>query len=337
MDDPVSSDSFGRALEFEAFVRRIIEAEPDVDIVRAPSSRDHGVDIAARHDGRLLLVEVKLATPQTSYRLEQAIQQLKAAAENYQRDDLFGPTPELILAFPGVLADTKRTKATRSQLEIWDGPFLRDRANQLGIRVPPYVAESLGSDSSPSGLRSVEEDRTDWSPGYELFGRLDGIAPGRADWPAYEKLCEELLNFLFVPPLNTAIPQSRDEQNANRRDFILPNYAPDGFWGFIRNHYEAHYIPAEIKNLTGPPAKNSILQVANYLNVHGTGLFGLILARKEMDSTAQWIRREQWVLHSKLIIGLDDDDLRQMVRTKLAGSDPAELIRQKIEDFRLKI
>jgi hypothetical protein len=84
-------------------------------------------------------------------------------------------------------------------------------------------------------------------------------------------------------------------------------------------------------------AKNSILQVANYLNVHGTGLFGLILARKEMDSTARWIRREQWVLHSKLIIGLDDDDLRQMVRTKLAGSDPAELIRQKIEDFRLKI
>jgi Holliday junction resolvase len=77
VDDSVSSDSFGRALEFEAFVRRIIEAEPDVDIVRAPRSQDHGVDIAARYDGRLLLVEVKLATPQTSYRLEQAIQQFR--------------------------------------------------------------------------------------------------------------------------------------------------------------------------------------------------------------------------------------------------------------------
>ena len=45
----------------------------------------------------------------------------------------------------------------------------------------------------------------------------------------------------------------------------------------------------------------------------------------------------QWVQHNKLIIGLDDEDVRQMITTKAAGGDPAELIRQKIEDFRLRI
>jgi hypothetical protein len=186
MDDSLSSDSSGRAYELEAFVRQILEAEPDVDIVRTARSEDRGVDIEARRHGHPLLVEVKFATPQTSYRLDQAIRQLKAAAERYQPDALFSPSPELLLAVPGVLADTKRTKATRSQLEIWDGPFLRARAHRLGIRVPRYVAEP-------------EEVTTEWSPGYELFARLDGIAPGKADWSAYEKLCEELLNFLFVP------------------------------------------------------------------------------------------------------------------------------------------
>lgn len=105
----------------------------------------------------------------------------------------------------------------------------------------------------------------------------------------------------------------------------------------MRSHYEAHYVVAEVKNLTRPPGKNEILQIANYLNPHGTGLFALLLCRTAMDETARWICREQWVQHGKLIIGLDDDDIRQMITTKAAGGDPAELVRQKIEDFRLRI
>jgi hypothetical protein len=155
---------------------------------------------------------------------------------------------------------------------------------------------------------------------------------------SYENYCENLLNFLFVPPLKAAIPQSRDEQHINRRDFVLPNYVMDGtFWQFMRSHYEAHYIVAEVKNLTGGPGKREILQVVNYLNPHGAGLFSIILARHAMSDTAKWICREQWVQHNKLIIGLDDDDVRQMLVTKMADGDPAELIRQKIEDFRLGI
>jgi hypothetical protein len=47
--------------------------------------------------------------------------------------------------------------------------------------------------------------------------------------------------------------------------------------------------------------------------------------------------REQWVHYSKLIVGLSDEDVVQMVRIKTGGGDPAELVRQKIEDFRLGI
>jgi hypothetical protein len=76
--------------------------------------------------------------------------------------------------------------------------------------------------------------------------------------------------------LKPAIPQSCDTPNANRRDYILPNYSLDGeFWQFMRVHYDAHYVVAEVKNLSRPPGKAEILQVANYLNPHGTGLFAL--------------------------------------------------------------
>jgi len=129
--------------------------------------------------------------------------------------------------------------AAQDRLVIWDGPYLRAKAGQLNIKVPPGVAS--GDDA---GI----------VPGHDLVSRLADIKPGIAGWPAYEKYCEDLLSLLFVPPLNPPIPQSRDERHVNRRDYVLPNYAVDGgFWQFIRTHYEAHLVVAEVKNLSRGP------------------------------------------------------------------------------------
>ena len=144
---------------------------------------------------------------------------LDDAARLYQELDP-GSEPVLVLAFPGVLSESKRTLAARSGLEVWDGPYLRARAQREGIRVPPYVA--LGG-SDASGPPTAEAHYT-----HALLNRLHEITPGRNGWPAYEKFCEDLLNFLFVPPLNPAITQCRDDRGANRRDYVLPNYAVDG-------------------------------------------------------------------------------------------------------------
>lgn len=325
------SPEAAQGLEFEQFIQEILERSSDIELTPAqsPYSKDYGFDFAVVRNSRPLLIQAKLTTPQTSYRLEQVNALLKAAAERYEQLNP-GQEPGLVLAVPGVLSRSKMAAALRSRLEVWDGPYLRARARPLRINVPPYVASEDPESFEQSDLGSQYT--------HALLHRLSGIRPGQADWPSYEIYCEDLLNFLFVPPLNPAIPQSRDDHHANRRDYILPNYALDGrFWQFMRGHYDAHYVVAEVKNLSRCPGKREILQVANYLNPHGTGLFALLLARKELDETARWICREQWVQHNKLIVGIHDEDVRQMVETKLSGNDPAELVRQKIEDFRLGI
>jgi hypothetical protein len=105
----------------------------------------------------------------------------------------------------------------------------------------------------------------------------------------------------------------------------------------MRNHYGADYIVAEAKNVTSPVDKLAVLQLANYLSRHGTGLFGMLITRRGLNENAKWTRREHWVLHNKMIIGLDDEDMQQMLLTKLVGNKPENLIQQKIEDFRLRI
>lgn len=319
--------------EFEEFVQAVLQQTPGVQVPERADTlfpnrrvKDQGFDIEAERDGRPLLVEIKSQTPQTSARLNDVTRQLHDAATRYVSASGRNLRPELLAVFPGVVSQQKRESVRRDQVEIWDGRELRHRARQLGIRAPSFVAALEG-----------EESAGDREPTRELTERLVSIRPGRLDAPAYEKWCEDVLNFLFCPPLNPPIVQHRDGMGANRRDLIMPNYATRGFWHFMRNHYDADYIVAEAKNVTSPIDKLAVLQLANYLSRHGTGLFGMLLTRSGLNESAKWTRREHWVLHNKMIIGLDDDDMQQMLLTKLAGNQPEDLIQQRIEDFRLRI
>ena len=91
----------------------------------------------------------------------------------------------------------------------------------------------------------------------------------------------------------------------------------------------------DAKNSGAFVKKDVVLQLANYLSSHGAGLFGLVICRKGPDKGAQWTIREQWVLHNKLIIVLNTEDMLQMLTAKESGNEPAALIKQRIEDFRL--
>jgi hypothetical protein len=114
----------------------------------------------------------------------------------------------LVLAVPGLLPESKRARAVRANLQTWDGPYLRARAEQFGIEVPPGVA--FGG------------HQVDLETEADLVTRLDSIRPGNTDWRAYENYCEDLLSFLFVPPLNPPIPQSNDERHVNGATMFSP-------------------------------------------------------------------------------------------------------------------
>ena len=198
------SSGMAREYEFLRFIEEIIERSPDIEPTTTHNFKgpDHGFDIAAIRNGQTLLIEIKLTTPQIPSRLEKITARLKAAAESYKTQNR-GIEPDLVITFPGVLSQSKMTQALTSGVQIWDGPLLRAMADSLGIEAPPFVA-----------FAGPQSSGTDALGAHSLIQRLRAIAPGSTEWSAYEKYCEDLLNFLFVPPLNLALPQSRDERNA---------------------------------------------------------------------------------------------------------------------------
>ena len=142
---------------------------------------------------------------------------------------------------------------------------------------------------------------------------------------------------LFCPPLDPVSEQSSDGYNANRRDFIVPNYSSKGYWLYLRDRYQAEFIVVDAKNLDGHVKKDDILQVAHYLKQGGAGLFGIIFSRHGIDEKAEIHLRDVWLQERKMIVILDDDDVEQMLLNKQGGNDPCRIIIEKIQEFRLKI
>jgi hypothetical protein len=91
----------------------------------------------------------------------------------------------------------------------------------------------------------------------------------------------------------------------------------------------------DAKNYSQKVTKKEVLQIANYLKFHGAGLFGMIISRKGIGESAKYTLREVWEIEKKLIIVLQDNDVEQMLIEKSLGREPENIVRQKIEDFRI--
>lgn len=92
-----------------------------------------------------------------------------------------------------------------------------------------------------------------------------------------------------------------------------------------------------LKTLEKVLQKKEVLQIANYLKVHGSGLFGIIVTRIGSSKSTIHTLQEVWSLDKKLIIVLNDVDVEQMLLEKINNREPEAVLRQKIEDFRLSI
>jgi hypothetical protein len=313
-------------LDLVRLIEEIIEREPSFRLIGrdARIGSSGRADILTEHDGIPIIVEVKRVVPQTRDRLEDMLEQLLRNKERLARQ-LPGRQARLALAIPGVLTQDRMRAITAVDIELWDQRWIIEHALAVGLADEVYrlFGDAIYRKSAELPIAEMLQDR------------LRSINCGRTDWYSYQKLCGEILEHLFCPPLKTPIPESSNVARINRRDFIVPNYSSEGFWHFMRVHYHADYIVVDAKNHCGQANKTHVLQLANYLSPHGAGLFGMIVTRNGMDRGGMYTCREQWMLHGKMIITLNDDDLMQMLESKESGSGPEDLVRQKIEDFRL--
>jgi hypothetical protein len=283
------------------------------------------VDLAVITGSDIFLIEGEKSIPQTLIRIVGIVDRLRRFKYLAESGPYKDRTARLVLAVPGTLASDKLRYLNENGITVWDATWIARQAAAVGLETE--AAKYIGSEvrvENPS-LPII------------LADRLSVIRPGRSDWVEYQRVCQEIFEYLFCPPLRPPLPESSDMSQANRRDFVLPNYTPGGPWKFLRQQYRADFIVIDTKNYTEEVGKSEVLQIANYLKPYGAGLLAIIVCRVGANSAASHTIREQWTQHNKMIIILRDEDLLQMLTHKAFGGDPVEMIMQKIEDFRLSM
>ena len=214
-----------------------------------------------------------------------------------------------------------------NNIEVWDRDYIRKNFSKEIEQIDNKLFQKYFS-IKISNL-TIEK---------ELLDELNKISSGRKEWSKYQKHIEKILDYLFGETLSAPITELADNFGINRRDFILRNYSETGFWKYLRETYQADFIVIDAKNYTGQIKKNQILQISNYLKQHGTGLFAIIISRNGKENKGSYFtRREKWVTENKMIIILDDSDIEKMILAKASSNLPEEIIKQRIEEFRLDI
>lgn len=316
-----------REREFAMLVAQalpIIFGKSTIDIEPKLDSGDRPDFVVTLENGESIVVEVKAYTPSTQSRLDHIIRQIQSYKQGVRETRRYG-APRGALVVPGPLSPDRIKRLRDAGVDlVLDGPRLHDARPDLPW--PEELASPTRDSSSQPWDRRVQ---------HPLVDELQSVAPGRAEWSKYQRIVRDILAATLSPPLNSPLDEHANETRVNRRDIVFPNYANEGFWKFVRDHYEAHFVVVDAKNYVGNVKKKEILQVANYLSGHGAGLFGIIACRSAADRSAETTRREQWVIHRKMIIILNDEDLIQMLSASRESGDPSAVIRQKIEDFRL--
>lgn len=316
--------------KFEEYIKKLLEASGKYTNVSSHikiGDRVIDADIVFEEvndkQKTIYIAEVSIVPSFTASQIQRTIKQL------LEYKDLL-PSATAVFITPSELPQKYIELIEQNGIELWDKAFLATEFRDQMLQVKP---------SSFKAFFDLSKNIVDKADEYQiLIDKLNGCPSGWRNWVDYQDLVGNILEFLFCPPLNSPIPQSNDRTKKNRRDFILSNYSKENdIWEFLRDRYCADYVVVDAKNSGKYISKNDVLQIANYLKKDGTGLFGIIIARKGTNSSSENTLRDMWVYQQKMIVVLNDTDIEQMILAKKNDENPARLILKKIEEFRLSI
>lgn len=326
-DNAKKSNKHFREIELVQYLNEIIlkndkfrNTQQEVALTNTRYRADIITERNVENNWEKLLIEVKVIPTFTELRLLEIIEQLKLFKK-------YSKNHKIAFVFPGILPDKDNALLQKAGIEVWDINYISTTFKKEIATTSHPLLQTLFTSTN----YVAEHDK--------LIIDLKAINAGRKDndWSKYQKHIEKVLDYLFGAVLSSPITELSDHFKINRRDFILRNYAETGFWSHIRTRYLADYIVLDAKNYTKKVTKKEILQISNYLKVHGAGLFGIIVSRNGGDNGSYYTCREIWAMDKKLVIVLNDDDIIKMIIAKASTNNPEEIIRQKIEQFRLSM
>ncbi len=196
------------------------------------------------------------------------------------------------------------------------------------------VKERAFRDADPEILCPSVEVRSRCA---SLISQLEAVSPGQEHAYLYQRVMLQVLNALFAPDLIEGKEQVRTEHGTEIRDLVFLNDSDKTFWDYVRNEHHSLTVVFECKNKTSLESED-ISQLAAYLG-DAMGYLGVILTRETLSHPLflKCLSVYNKGVPRRVILVLSDSDVLRMLRMRIAGNDPAELIRNTYRDLLAKV
>lgn len=173
----------------------------------------------------------------------------------------------------------------------------------------------------------------------KLIKKLENIEPGREMFSEYEKICIQILKYLFSDDLALWRFQEKTDEDLYRYDMIckIKNDINKDFWNIIENYFKTKYIIFEFKNYGKKISQKEIVITEKYLYKQALRSVSIIISRKGLNDNAQKVKRGILRENGKLIIDLNDEDLKKMIDLVYRGDSATDYLSEKLDDILIKL
>ena len=208
---------------------------------------------------------------------------------------------------------------------------------------PCTEAEKLELLSDSIALKRLEYTEEEPDNNTILIQKLEGCPSGQKHSREYEKICEEILRYLFETNyFNRLTSQHKTKDEHFRMDLIGSlkitqnnDKSMHPLLQMLVHHYNSHFVIFEFKNHTKKIDQNLIYITEKYLFDAALRNVAIIISRKGFSKSAKFAAKGCLKEHGKLILDISNEDIINMLKSP--SDDPADYLLSKLEDFLMEI
>ena len=168
-----------------------------------------------------------------------------------------------------------------------------------------------------------------------LKKQLDQCKSGTDCAAMYEKICQDIIEFLFPNAFYVISSQHKTQDEHFRMDLICSlrgeSETTHPFWKILSRHYNSHFVVFEFKNYEKPIDQNLIYITEKYLFNAALRNVAIIISRQGFSDSAKFAANGCLKENGKLIMSLSNSDLAEMLERKARGDNPEESLLRILE------
>lgn len=231
----------------------------------------------------------------------------------------------LILLLPFITDDSyKKCLNKYNYLDIWSAYDILNKIEQIDeVSVKQNLMQKISifykkADIPLDIVKCNKEYTNEIDISDDLLFFLENVENGRSSAYKYEEFAQKFLNYVFKEDIVEITAHNKTATGVNVFDAIarLSSLTADSFWDIVKSHYNTRYIIFECKNYSHKITQREVFMTTKYLCNSALRNVAIMFTRKGIDTGAQKIIRQILRETGKLILVLDDTDIKRMIKDK---------------------